>query len=144
MPHSIPEDMISCCAPPPTIQPRLAPRPLLPKQVPLVPESQITSRLPQPTLQVHHMTCTNQQRPRRTENRHRPARERGRPAKYAIREEKAAVDVARRRARRRAQRAMAFDRSAEDIPQFCQVTWVEYDITYRNSRGGNQPIRVSN
>lgn len=34
MPQSIREDMISYRAPPPTLQPRLAPRPLLPKQVP--------------------------------------------------------------------------------------------------------------
>ncbi|KAH6955949.1 hypothetical protein BKA56DRAFT_663112 [Ilyonectria sp. MPI-CAGE-AT-0026] len=140
MPRSIPEGMITCRAPPPTVQPRLAPRPLLPKQVPLVPESQIAPRILQLTLQIHHMTCTNQQPPRHTENRHRPAHKRGRPAKYANRQEKAAADVARRRARRRAQRQMAPDQCAEDIPRFYQVTWVEYDINYTNSRGGNQLI----
>jgi hypothetical protein len=139
--QSIPKDTVSRRAPPPTIQPRLAPGPLLPpNQVLLIPESQITSRLPQPTFQVHHMTCTNQQRLRRTENRHRSSRKRGRPAKYTSREEKAAVDAARRRARRRAQRAMSSDRPTEGIPQFSQVTWIEYNITHGNSGSGNQPI----
>ncbi|KAH7248281.1 hypothetical protein B0J15DRAFT_468293 [Fusarium solani] len=107
MPQSIPEDMISCCAPPPTIQPRLARGHYYLNKCPLFRNHKLPRDYP-------NQLC-----------KHRPARERGRPAKYAIREEKAAVDVARRRARRRAQRAMAFDRSAEDIPQFCQVTWVD-------------------
>ncbi|KAL6405866.1 hypothetical protein AUP68_11006 [Ilyonectria robusta] len=115
----------SCRTSLPSIQPQLAPRPLLPKQMPLDPRSHLTPRLPQPMLQIHHMTCTNQQLLGRRENRHRPANKRGRPAKYANRKEKAAADVARRRARRRAQRQMPFDRCAEEFPRFYEVTWVE-------------------
>lgn len=127
MARPIHEDTISCQAPPSAIQPRLAPRPLQPKPVPpLISGSQLNPpSLPRPTMQIHHMTCANQQPHCGTENRHRSVSRRGRPAKYASREEKAVADVARRRARRRAQRQMAPDRRAEEFPQFYQVTWVE-------------------
>ena len=71
------------------------------------------------------MIYASQQPPSGTENRHRLVSKRGRPAKYASREEKAVADVARRRDRRRAQRQMALDRRAEEFLRFYQVTGVE-------------------
>lgn len=121
--QSIRQHIESCHSPQRAAQLPLTLRPLLPKQVALISGSQlIPPCLSRQTLRVRYMIRGSQQPPYRTEHKHRSVSKRGRPAKYASQEEKAAVDAARRRVKRLAQRQMALDRRAEDFFQFCQVT----------------------
>ncbi|KAF4953067.1 hypothetical protein FSARC_12483 [Fusarium sarcochroum] len=104
-------------------QPRLAPMPLLPEQVAPVLGSQLTPLcLPRPTVRLYYVARGSQRPPRNKENRRQTVSKRGRPAKYANREEKAAADVARSRDRRRAQSQMELDRQAENPFRFYQFT----------------------